>query len=89
VLPLLPAGERGERHFGDLGIADPALPASSQIACGYSTAVHASSSMLAIAAFTLAVIRAVTENQARWRRAVPTIVGAENLCHLAGCSADR
>ena len=25
VLALLPAGERGERHFGDLGIGDPAL----------------------------------------------------------------
>lgn len=46
--------------------------ASSQIAWGYLIATQSSSAMLAIAAVTVLVIRAVTENQAFFRIAVPT-----------------
>jgi hypothetical protein len=45
---------------------------SSKTAFGYSIVCQASSEMLAIAVFTVAVMRAVTLNQAPWRSAVPT-----------------
>ena len=64
--------ERGVPGLGDLGVGDPVAGAgSSQMACGYSIAVHASSGMPAIAARILEFIGTVTEKCAPLRRTVP------------------
>jgi hypothetical protein len=72
ALCLAAAGERDEVDFGDLGVADPAVLVLVGNRVGYSMGCHACVGMLVIAAVTVAVIRAVTENQVPWRRAVPT-----------------
>ena len=57
--------------LGDLGVRDPAVQWSSQIARGYRMAVQASSPMAAMAARMLLFIGTVTENRAPWPRTAP------------------
>jgi hypothetical protein len=69
-LPSLRAGaERGELDLGDLGVADPLAQLLVEDRPGYRIAVHASSPIPAIAAFTARSLRAVMEKCTPWRRA--------------------
>jgi hypothetical protein len=67
--PFDPAHDQPTGHVLCLAAAGSS---SSKTALGYSMGCHACVGMLVIAAVTVAVIRAVTENQVLWRRAVPT-----------------